>query len=182
MIYVNNCVTRVYPHKKKTITSCSVAEKFRKVNFPSHDRIRHLNHMWSLIVPSTKVTNLPFWKFEFSQERRLPQHDRERGAGMVQTGMNYQAVADHFNVSRITISRLMIRPLQTSRTNDRSRSDRPRVTSQRQDRHISLIHIRNRMITLRTLPVEHLVWQTSEFRVRLFAEDYVNLDSELGVR
>ena len=60
MIYVNNCVTRVYPHKKKTITSCSVAEKFRKVNFPSHDRIRHLNHLWSLIVPSTKVTNLPF--------------------------------------------------------------------------------------------------------------------------
>ena len=34
---------------KQTITSCSVTEKFRKVNFPSHDRIcddriRHLNH------------------------------------------------------------------------------------------------------------------------------------------
>ena len=78
---------------------------------------------------------------------RLPQNDRERAAGMVQAGMTYQAVADHFNVSRITISRLMIRPRQTSRTNDRSRSDRPRVTSQRQDRHICLIHIRNRMIT-----------------------------------
>ena len=68
IVYVNNCVTRVYPHKNKTITSCSVAEKFWKVNFPSHDRIRHLNHLWSLIVLSTKVTNLPFWKFEFSLE------------------------------------------------------------------------------------------------------------------
>ena len=60
---------------KRTITSCSVMEKFRKVNFPSHDgvwdvRIRYLNHLRSLIVLSTKVNNLPFWKFEFSHERR----------------------------------------------------------------------------------------------------------------
>ena len=78
---------------------------------------------------------------------RLPQNDRERAAGMVQAGMTYQAVADHFNVSRITISRLMIRPRQTGRTNDRPRNDRLRVTPQRQDRHLRLIHIRNRMIT-----------------------------------
>ena len=60
---------------KQTITSCAVTEKFRKVNFPSHDRvcddrIRHLNHLRSLIALSTKVNNLQFWKFEFSQERR----------------------------------------------------------------------------------------------------------------
>ena len=50
-------------------------EKFRKVNFPSHDRvcddqIRHLNQLRSLIVLSTKVNNLSFGKFEFSQELR----------------------------------------------------------------------------------------------------------------
>jgi transposase len=39
--------------------------------------------------------------------------------GMAQTGMTHQAAADHFNVSRITISRLMIRLQQTGRTNDR---------------------------------------------------------------
>jgi len=47
--------------KIKAITSCSVTEKFRKVNFLSHDRdcddrIRHWNHLQSLIVLSTKVS------------------------------------------------------------------------------------------------------------------------------
>ena len=66
---------------------------------------------------------------------------------MVQAGMTHQAIADHFNVSRITISRLMIRLRLTGRTNDRPRNGRPRVTSQRKDRHLRLIHLRNRMIT-----------------------------------
>ena len=78
---------------------------------------------------------------------RLRQNDRERAVGMVQAGMTHQAVADHFNVSRITISRLTIRLRQTDRTNDRPRNGRPRVTSQRQDRHVHLIYLRNRTIT-----------------------------------
>jgi transposase len=78
---------------------------------------------------------------------RLRQNDREQGVGMVQAGMTHQAVADHFNVSRITIPMLMIRLRQTDRTNDRPRNGRPRVTPQRQDRHLRLIHLRNRMIT-----------------------------------
>jgi transposase len=60
---------------------------------------------------------------------RLRQNDRERAVGMVQAGMTHQAVSDHFNVSRIAIARLMIRFRQTGRTNDRPRSDRPRVPS-----------------------------------------------------
>jgi transposase len=66
---------------------------------------------------------------------------------MVQAGMTHQAIADHFNVSRITISRLMIRLRQTGKTNERPRKDRRHVTSQRQDRHLRLIHLRDRMIT-----------------------------------
>ena len=62
---------------------------------------------------------------------RHHQNDRERAVGMVQAGMTHQAIADHFNVSRIIISRLMIRLRQTGRTNDKPRNDRPRVTSQR---------------------------------------------------
>jgi hypothetical protein len=65
---------------------------------------------------------------------------------MIQAGMTHQAVADHFNVSRITISRLMIRLRQTGRMNDRPRNDRPRVTSQRQDRHLRFIHFWNRIM------------------------------------
>ena len=72
---------------------------------------------------------------------RLRQNDRERAVGMVQAGMTHQAVADHFNVSKITIPRLMIRLRQTGRP----RSGRPRVTSQRQDRHLHLIYLWNRM-------------------------------------
>ena len=60
---------------------------------------------------------------------RLRQNDRERVVGMVQAGMTHQAVADHFNVPRVTISRLMIRLRQTGRTNDRPRNSRPHVTS-----------------------------------------------------
>jgi hypothetical protein len=49
---------------------------------------------------------------------RLHQNDRERAVGMVQAGITHQAVEDHFNVSRITIARLIIRLRQTGRTND----------------------------------------------------------------
>ena len=50
---------------KQTITSCSVTEKIRKINFPSHDRvcddiIRHLNNLRSFIALLTKVNNFPF--------------------------------------------------------------------------------------------------------------------------
>ena len=66
---------------------------------------------------------------------------------MVQARMTHQSVPDHFNVSRITIARLMIRLRQTGRRNDRHRNGRPRVISQREDRHLRLIHLWNRMIT-----------------------------------
>ena len=78
---------------------------------------------------------------------RLRQNDREQAVGMVQAGMTHHAVADHFNASRITISRLVIRLRQTGRTNGRPRNDMPRVMLQRQDRHLRLIHLNIRMIT-----------------------------------
>ena len=137
---------------KQTITSCSVTEKFRKVNFQSHDqvcddRIRHLNHLRSLIMLSTKVNNLLLGKCEFFTRTSMPrlrQNNRERP--VVQVGVIHQALADHNNMSRITISRLMIRHRQTDRTNDRPRNGRPRVTSQRKDRYLRLIHLRNSMV------------------------------------
>jgi transposase len=58
---------------------------------------------------------------------------------MVQAGMTHQAIADQFDVSGITISRLMIRLRPTGSTNDRIRNGRPRVTA-RQDRHLRLIN------------------------------------------
>jgi DNA-binding transcriptional regulator LsrR (DeoR family) len=60
---------------------------------------------------------------------RLRQNDHERAVGIGQAGMTQQAVADHFNVSRINISMLMIHLRQTGRTNDRPRNYRPHVMS-----------------------------------------------------
>jgi transposase len=56
--------------------------------------------------------------------------------------------ANHFNVSRMTIYRLMIRLRDMGNTSDRPRSGRPRVTTLRQDRHIRFIHLRNRFVTV----------------------------------
>ena len=77
---------------------------------------------------------------------RLRQNDRERTVGLVQAGMTHQAIADHFNVYRITISRLMIHLRQIGRPNDGPCKDRPPEMSQSQDRHLRLIHLWNRMI------------------------------------
>jgi transposase len=79
--------------------------------------------------------------------QQLRQNDRERAMGLIQARITHQAVADHFNVSRRTISRLIIRLRQTGRRNNRPGNGRPRGTSQRQDRHLRLIHLRNCMIT-----------------------------------
>jgi hypothetical protein len=87
------------------------------------------------------------WMFTRTSMPRHCQNDRERAMGMGQAGMTHQIVSDHFNVSRITISRPMIRLRQTGRTNGKPRNGGMRVTSQRQDRHLRLIHLRNRMIT-----------------------------------
>ena len=113
---------------------------------------------------------------------RLRQNDHERAVGMVQAEITHQAVGYLFNVSRITISRPMIRLQQTSRTNNRSRNGRPRVTSQRQERHLRLNHLRNRMTTTEDTARRTPRLANVSISVRLFTEDYVTLDCVLGVR
>ena len=78
---------------------------------------------------------------------RLRQNEREQAVGMLLAGMAQTQIANHFNVSRMTIYRLMIRLRDTGNTSDRPRSGRPRVTTLRQDRHIRFIHLRNRFVT-----------------------------------
>ena len=78
---------------------------------------------------------------------RLRQNEREQAVGMLLAGMAQTQIANHFNVSRMTIYRLMIRLRDTGNTSDRQRSGRPRVTTLRQDRHIRFIHLRNHFVT-----------------------------------
>jgi transposase len=61
--------------------------------------------------------------------------------------MTQTEIVNHFNCSKITIYRLLVRVRSTDTTSDRRRSGRPRETTLRQDRHFTLIHLRNRSAT-----------------------------------
>ena len=84
---------------------------------------------------------------------RLSQLDRGRAIALILQGRSQRDVAQQFGVHESTISRLVQRLRATGRLTDRPRSGRPRVTTQHQDRHIRLVHLRNR---LRTSPQEKL--------------------------
>ena len=62
-------------------------------------------------------------------------------------GSTQQQVATRFRVHKSTIQRLVLRLNATGRVDDRPRCGRPRVTSRRQDRFITLAHLRNRHLT-----------------------------------
>jgi transposase len=62
---------------------------------------------------------------------RLLQNERERAVGMFQAGMTQTEIANHFNCSRMTIYRLLVRVRATGTTF----GGRLRETTLRQDRH-----------------------------------------------
>ena len=62
-------------------------------------------------------------------------------------GQRQKQVANHFGVNVSRIERLVRRLRETGHLAERPRSGRPRVTSRRQDRTISLAHLRNRHLT-----------------------------------
>ena len=74
---------------------------------------------------------------------RLSQLDRGRAIALILQGWSQRDVAQEFGVHESTISRLVQRLRATGRLTDRPRSGRPRVTTQRQERRIRLVHLRN---------------------------------------
>ena len=78
---------------------------------------------------------------------RLSQLDRGRAIALILQGRSQRDVAQQFGVHESTISRLVQRLRATGRLTDHPRSGRPRVTTQRQDRRIHLVHLRNRFRT-----------------------------------
>lgn len=87
---------------------------------------------------------------------RLSQDERNRAIGMLQSGRSQADVARHFGCHRNTILSLWRRYNQQNNVSDYPRTGRPRVTTQRQDNHIRLTHLRNRFqtasLTARTIP------------------------------
>ena len=78
---------------------------------------------------------------------RLSQLDMGRAIALILQGQSQCDVAQQFRVHESTISHLVQRLRATSRLTDRPRSGRPCITTQRQDRRIHLVHLRNRLRT-----------------------------------
>ena len=77
---------------------------------------------------------------------RLSENDRNQAVGMHTAGMSVNNIVLHFGCSRQTIHNLRTRYATTGEVRDRPRSGRPRATSGRDDRFITVTHLRNRFI------------------------------------
>ena len=78
---------------------------------------------------------------------RLRQNERERAVTYLLQGVSQSEVARRLGVHQSTINRLWKRLQTTGSTADQPRSGRPRVTTERQDRRIRLLHLRDRFRT-----------------------------------
>ncbi|ESO83906.1 hypothetical protein LOTGIDRAFT_236403 [Lottia gigantea] len=78
---------------------------------------------------------------------RLTSQQREHAIGRLNSGQRSQVSANAFNWSLRTIERFRFRYNTTNSTDDRPRSDRPRVTTPRQDSFILQQHLHDRFIT-----------------------------------
>ena len=88
---------------------------------------------------------------------KLSSVDRARAIGHVDAGWNQRDVAVLFGVSQSTISKLRLRYRDTHDVQDRPRSGRPRVTTDRVDRSIRLATLRNRRIAARSLQISDVM-------------------------
>ena len=75
---------------------------------------------------------------------RLSQNERDRAIGMLAAGTNVAQVARRFGCTRNTVYNLVRRYNRTGNIIDNPRSGRPKATTPRQDRMITLTHLRQR--------------------------------------
>ena len=80
--------------------------------------------------------NLNDYQYWFEREAMplLSWQQREQAIGWLHAGQAARVIANDFNCSTKTIERLRQRYNATNSTNDRPRSDRPQVTTPRQNR------------------------------------------------
>ena len=70
------------------------------------------------------------------------------------------------NCTKLTITRLIQHYRVTGRTADRPRSGRPRVTTANEDRHLRILHLRNRFLTVTSSAASGLGHVISHHTVR----------------
>ena len=78
---------------------------------------------------------------------RLQENERIQALLQLAAGVSVADVARQFNCHRNTIIKLQRRYHQNGSVRDRPRSGRPKVTTARQDRHLTLTHLRHRFKT-----------------------------------
>jgi transposase len=75
---------------------------------------------------------------------RPSNNDRNQALGMLRAGISTREVARLFNCHQSTVVRLRQRFQTTNNVSDHHRPGQPRVTTDQQDRHTRLQHLRNR--------------------------------------
>ena len=78
---------------------------------------------------------------------RLSPGQRHYALGLVRAGLSYSEVARRMECAQSTIRRLIEREEETGSVNDRPRAWGQCVTTPEQDRHIRLVHLRDRFRT-----------------------------------
>ena len=74
--------------------------------------------------------------------RRMTLQERAESIGMLRAGMPIEDIAADFTVCKKTIQRMVRRYNLTGEVKDRARSDRPRKTTEAEDRRIRTSHLR----------------------------------------
>ena len=85
---------------------------------------------------------------------RLRENDRVQAIVHLDSGVSVSDVTRQFHCHRNTINNLQQRFRQTGCVKDAVRSGRPKVTTPRQDRYITLTHLRNRFKTAESTGIQ----------------------------
>ena len=114
------------------------------VNFHSlHVRILKNKH---LLCSSDKKKQICFIHRHCTEIPHLSENQRNQAIGMLQAGAVVNDVAQHFGCSHQTIHNLNTRFAITSSFHDCPHSGQCHVTSQQDDRYITLTHLGNRIL------------------------------------
>src|SRR4051812_46652190 len=85
---------------------------------------------------------------------KLSDTDRGRIIGQKESGVSIHQIAKNLRRPRSTIRSFLKKYKMTSDIKDRPRSGRPKVTNEREDRHIVLTSLKDRRLTAKAIAIK----------------------------